>query len=47
MAACSARSTGLCQGSTITAEPTRSIWVRAAIHVSRFSVAETWFHPEK
>ena len=35
VAACSASSTGLCQGSTITAVPSRSVLVRAATQVSR------------
>ncbi len=47
VAACSASSTGLCQGSTITAEPTRSVVVRIARHVSSIKVAETWFQPVK
>ncbi len=47
MAACSASSTGLCQGSTITAEPSRSVLVRMASAVSSVSVAEHWFQPVK
>jgi len=31
----------------MTAVPTRSVVVRAATHVSRLSVADTWFHPVK
>ena len=47
VAACSARSTGLCHGSTSTAVPSRKVVVRAASHVSNVSVAETWFQPLK
>jgi hypothetical protein len=36
VAACSASSTGLCQGSTITAVPSRIVEVLAPIQVSRF-----------
>ena len=47
VAACSASSTGLCHGSTITAVPSRSVLVRAASQVSRFKLAETWPKPVK
>ena len=47
VAACSASSTGLCQGNTITAVPSRSVVVRAPTHVSKFSVADTWPNPVK
>ena len=47
MAACSASSTGLCQGNTMTAVPSLSVVVRAPTHVNRFSVAETWPNPVK
>ena len=47
IAACSASSTGWCQGSTITALPSRSVLVRIARQVSNVSVAEIWFQPEK
>jgi 3-hydroxy-9,10-secoandrosta-1,3,5(10)-triene-9,17-dione monooxygenase reductase component len=47
MMSCSASSTGLCHGSTRTAVPTRSVFVRAASQVSKFSVAEIWDHPVK
>jgi hypothetical protein len=47
VAACSAKITGLCHGSTITAVPSRRVVVRAASHVSSVSVAETWFQPVK
>jgi hypothetical protein len=41
VAACSASSTGLCHGRTMTAVPSRSVVVFAAIQVSRFNVADT------
>ena len=41
------QSTGLCQGSTITAVPRRSVLVRMASAISSISVAETWFQPVK
>ena len=47
VAACSASSTGLCQGSTMTAVPSRSVRVLAPIQVSRLRVAETWPKPVK
>ena len=47
VAASSASSTGLCQGGTITAEPSRSVVVRMASAVSSISVADTWFQPLK
>ena len=47
VAACSASSTGLCQGSTITAVPSRSVVVRMASAISSISVAEAWFQPLK
>ena len=47
VAACSARSTGLCQGSVITAVPNRRVVVRAPTHVSKFNVADTWPKPVK
>ena len=47
VAACSASSTGLCQGSTITAEPSRSVLVRMASAISSIKVADTWFQPVK
>ncbi len=47
VATCSASSTGLCHGSTITAVPRRSVEVRAPTHVRRFSVAEIWPKPVK
>src|SRR5713101_3567254 len=47
VAACSASSTGLCQGRTITAVPSRSVFVRAAMNVRRLSVAEIWPNPVK
>ena len=47
VAACSASSTGLCQGSTITAVPSRSVVVRMASAVCSISVADTWFQPVK
>jgi len=47
VAACSASSTGLCQGSTTTAVPSRSVVVRAATQVSRLRLAETWPNPVK
>ena len=43
----SASSTGLCQGSTITAVPSRKVEVRAATQVSRLRLAETWPKPVK
>ena len=47
VAVCSASSTGLCHGSVITAVPSLSVVVRAATHVRRFSVADTWPKPVK
>ena len=47
VAVCSASSTGLCQGSTITAVPSRSVLVRAATQVSRLRLADTWPSPVK
>jgi hypothetical protein len=47
VAACSASSTGLCHGSTITAVPSRSVDVRAATQVRRLRLAETWPKPVK
>src|SRR5580700_5965103 len=47
VAACSASSTGLCQGNTITAEPSRSVFVRMASAMSSIKVEETWFQPVK
>jgi hypothetical protein len=47
VAACSASSTGLCQASTITAVPRRSVVVRAPTHVSKLRVAEIWPKPVK
>lgn len=47
VAAYSASSTVLCQGSTIVAVPRRSLLVRAASQVSKFSVDETWPQPVK
>src|SRR6516165_7791099 len=47
VAACSASSTGLCQGSTMTAVPSRSVVVLAATQVSRLRLAETWPKPVK
>ncbi len=47
VAACSASSTGLCQGNVITAVPSRKVVVRAPIQVRRFSVAEIWPKPVK
>ena len=47
VAACSASSTGLCQGSTITAVPSRNVDVFAATQVSRFSDADTCPKPVK
>ena len=47
VATCSASSTGLCHGSTMTAVPSRSALVRAPTHVKRLSVAEIWPKPVK
>ena len=47
VAVCSASSTGLCQGSVMTAVPSRSVVVRAPTHVSKLRVAETWPKPVK
>ena len=38
---------GLCQGSTITAVPSRKVFVRAPSQVSKLIVAETWPKPVK
>ena len=47
VAACSATSTGLCQGSTSTAVPSRSVLVFAATQVSSDRLADTWPKPVK
>ena len=47
VAACSASSTGLCQGSTSTAVPSRKVLVCAATQVSSDRLAETWPKPVK
>ena len=47
VAACSASSTGLCHGSTITAVPSRKVVVRMARQACSINVAETWFQPVK
>ncbi len=47
VAACSATSTGLCQGRTSTAVPSRSVLVFAATQVSSDRLADTWPKPVK